>query len=216
MCDWEIEISRNINKDDIIPIHDEYIKDRKKVCSYFINDDPDYLDNSFYDFDNYEYEHEYEIRNLLKGYYLKASKNGIIPSLYYRCFSIENLKLTSNEHMHILALLHHKIYCVYSKMKYLKDARYMDIKKGKFINKEIKKTFKALYKEYCKLTRYLVNIFFMKIKTRFHYLTYDDYETIEHYLANHFSPESVRNVEKEKTEFHHIFEYYLAFYVCIL
>ena len=85
--------------------------------------------------------------------------NFILPSLYYKCFAIKNLKLTSYEHMHILGPLQHKIYCVFIKIRKLIDSRCINLIDNKFVNDSF------------------------KIKTRLKYLTTDDYDQIMSNLA---------------------------------
>ena len=71
-------------------------------------------------------------------YRFLASNNFIILSLYYKCFFlIKNLNLTSYEHMYILKPLQNKIYCVYLKIKYLYDSKYLIINSKKGIDKYI-------------------------------------------------------------------------------
>ena len=163
--DWQREfIARSINGDSIIQFHNyEYFKRNYMYQNNF----PKVPDQVLF-----------EVFIALIEYYKSARSNFILPSLYYKCFSIKNLRLTSYEHMHILVPLQFKIYCVFTKIQKLIDGRYLNLKDNNFLNDSIKKEFKLLYDEYFQLNRYLVNIFFLKIKTRRKYLTLEDYKVI--------------------------------------
>ena len=170
-CEWEREIARCIKGDSIIRFHNYFKRYYKKHNPRDRNQVGFYFHISLID------------------YYQRARLNMILPSLYYKCFAIKNLKLTSYEHMHILAPLQHKIYCVFIKIRKLIDSRCINLtplkEEGdkKFVNDSFKEEFKSLYNEYSKLNHYLVNLFFLKIKTRLKYLTTDDYDQIMSNLA---------------------------------
>ena len=147
----------------ILPIHNYYKKYHKKYYDYNIKRD-DKFAFMFYPPDDYDEPHgkAKEIYDNSMYYRFLASNNFMIPSLYYKCFLIKNLNLTSYEHMLILKPLHNKIYCVYLKIKYLYDSKYLIInsKKGidkyispkknecEFINEKIKEKFITLYNDY--------------------------------------------------------------------
>ena len=164
-CELEREIARCIKGDSIIRFHNYFKRYYKK------HNPRDRNQVGFY------------VHLSLIDYYQRARLNMILPSLYYKCFAIKNLKLTSYEHMHILVPLQHKIYCVFIKIRKLIDGRCINLIDNKFVNDSFKKEFKSLYNEYSKLNHYLVNLFFLKIKTRLKYLTTDDYDQIMSILA---------------------------------
>ena len=162
---WEREIARCIKGDSIIRFHNYFKRYYKKHNPRDRNQIGFYFHISLID------------------YYQRARLNMILPSLYYKCFAIKNLKLTLYEHMHILVPLQHKIYCAFIKIRKLIDSRCINLIDNKFVNDSFEEEFNSLYNEYSKLNHYLVNLFFLKIKTRLKYLTTDDYDQIMSNLA---------------------------------
>ena len=115
----------------------------------------------------------------------------------YKCFSIKNLGLTSNEHMHYLVPLQMKLYFNYEKIYNLQKSRWMDIDKifsdeKSFVNKEKKREFKELCKNHYYYCSKIFCFFFRKIEENIWKLTIDDFIKI----INFFTEES-RDFEKK-------------------
>lgn len=111
----------------------------------------------------------YEFRSKIHSIYFNAQNNIIMPSLFYKCFSIKNLGLTSSFHMHILAPLQLKIFIFFDKIRYLEKCRCIRLFDKKFVNDDIKEEFYLLYNNYIKYCRKLVNLFFIHLKKNFRF-----------------------------------------------
>ena len=140
---------------------------------------------------------EMEIYYFIKEIY-RLSRIGVYKfTACYKCFSIKNLGLTSNEHMHYLVPLQMKLYFNYEKIYNLQKSRWMDIDKifsdeKSFVNKEKKREFKELCKNHYYYCSKIFCFFFRKIEENIWKLTIDDFIKI----LNFFTEES-RDFEKK-------------------
>ena len=140
---------------------------------------------------------EMEIYYFIKEIY-QLSRIGVYKfTACYKCFSIKNLRLTSNEHMHYLVPLQMKLYFNYEKIYNLQKSRWMDINnifsdEKAFVNKEKKREFKELCKNHYYYCSKIFCFFFRKIEENIWKLTIDDFIKI----LNFFTEES-RDFEKK-------------------
>ena len=140
---------------------------------------------------------EMEIYYFIKEIY-QLSRIGVYKfTACYKCFSIKNLGLTSNEHMHYLVPLQMKLYFNYEKIYNLQKSRWMDIDKifsdeKSFVNKEKKREFEELCKNHYYYCSKVFCFFFRKIEENIWKLTIDDFIKI----VNFFTEES-RDFEKK-------------------
>ena len=140
---------------------------------------------------------EMEIYYFIKEIYQLALIGVYKFTACYKCFSIKNLGLTSNEHMHYLVPLQMKLYFNFEKIYNLQKGRWMDIdniftNEKAFVNKEKKIEFKELCKNhYCYCSKVFL-FFFKKLEDNIWKLTIDDF--IE--IVNFFCEDS-RDFEKK-------------------
>ena len=123
---------------------------------------------------------EMEIYYFLKDIYKLAIIGVYNFTACYKCFSIKNLGLTFNEHMHYLVPFQLKLYLNYKKIMDLQKCRWMDIKniftdKIAFVNKEKKREFEELFKNHSYFCSKLFCYFFRKIEDNIQKLTNEDF-----------------------------------------
>ena len=140
---------------------------------------------------------EMEIYYFIKEIYQLALIGVYNFTACYKCFSLKNLRLTSNEHMHYLVPLQMKLYFNYKKIFDLQKCRWMDIKniftsEKAFVNKEKKREFEELCKNHYYFCSKLFSYFFRKIENNLEQLTNDDFVK----MIGFFSEET-RDFEKK-------------------
>ena len=156
------------------------------------------------DIDNYVFFNlptEIEIYFFLKDIYGLAIIGVYNFTACYKCFSIKNLGLTFNEHMHYLVPFQMKLYFNYKKIMDLQKCRWMDIEniftdKKAFVNKEKKREFKELFKNHSYYCSKLFCYFFRKIEANIKKLTIEDFVKM-----NGFFLEKKRDFEEKLMNF---------------
>ena len=123
---------------------------------------------------------ECEIYDFLKDIYKLALIGVFNFTAYYKCLSIKNLGLTSNEHMHYLVPFQLKLYLNYKKIMDLQKYRWMNIKnifsdEIAFVNKEKKREFEELFKNHYYFCSQLFSYFYRKIENNLKKLTNEDF-----------------------------------------
>ena len=144
---------------------------------------------------------EMEIYYFIKEIYQLALIGVYNFTACYKCFSIKNLGLTSNEHMHYLVPLQMKLYFNYKKIFDLQKCRWMDIEnifssKKAFVNKKKKREFEELCKNHYYFCSKLFCYFFRKIENNLEKLKNSDFVK----MIGFFSEET-RDFEKKLIDY---------------
>ena len=164
----------------------------RKVYNY-------YYKKNIYDFDLdiFNPPIEMEIYYFIKEIYQLALIGVYNFTACYKCFSIKNLGLNSNEHMHYLVPLQMKLYFNYEKIYNLHKCRWMDIEnifssKKAFVNNKKKREFEELCKNHYYFCSKIFCFFFRKIENNMWKLTIDDFIKIMGFFT-----EGSRDFEKK-------------------
>ena len=144
---------------------------------------------------------EMEIYYFLKEIYQLALIGVFNFTACYKCFSIKNLGLTSNEHMHYLVPFQLKLYLNYKKIMDLQKYRWMDIKniftdEIAFVNKEKKREFKELFKNHSYFCSQFFSYFFRKIENNLEKLKNEDFVKMMGFFS-----EKKRDFEKQLIDY---------------
>ena len=164
----------------------------RKVYNYY------YKKNIYnFDLDIFNPPIEMEIYYFIKEIYQLALIGVYNFTACYKCFSIKNLGLNSNEHMHYLVPLQMKLYFNYEKIYNLHKCRWMDIEnifssKKAFVNKKKKREFEELCKNHYYFCSKIFCFFFRKIENNIWKLTIDDFIKIMGFFT-----EGSRDFEKK-------------------
>ena len=164
----------------------------RKVYNYY------YKKNIYnFDLDIFNPPIEMEIYYFIKEIYQLALIGVYNFTACYKCFSIKNLGLNSNEHMHYLVPLQMKLYFNYEKIYNLHKCRWMDIEnifssKKAFVNNKKKREFEELCKNHYYFCSKIFCFFFRKIENNIWKLTIDDFIKIMGFFS-----EGSRDFEKK-------------------
>ena len=147
----------------------------RKVYKYY------YKKNIFdFNLDYFNPPVEMEIYYFIREIYQLAVMGVYKFTACYKCFSIKNLGLNSNEYMYYLLPLQMKLHFNFEKIHNLQKCRWMDIEKifkdeKAFVNKEKQIEFEELCKNHYYYCSKVFCFFFKKIEDNIWKLTIDDF-----------------------------------------